>query len=519
MPKMTKDSEIELKLLINPADAGAFRQLALWRKKGIAKPVRRKVFCVYFDTPDLLLKQHCMAMRLRRVGSKWMQTLKTAGNSTGGLHQRGEWEYPLSDPQLDLSRFRDTPLASLAQSQALHLKLKPLFTTEFVRTAWLLETSPGQQVEVALDMGVIRCAGREAEISEVEIELLDGSAATVYDCALTLARQIPLRPEILSKAERGYGLFQCEPLVPRRAAVVTLKREWRLDEAMRVIVAACIDHFAANVDGALTRDDLEYIHQLRVSLRRLRSAMRIFRPAHAGHIAEELKWLTGALGDARDWDVLMSTSLPALLATFGDSRLAIDLTETGEQRQADARAVARNALASARAAQLQIAIGRWLGVAGELTLQPRRDTGKHHAAHRPAIPRLPQLASSEIRRRRRRLLRASGHRKDSLAALSAASCHRVRILAKRLRYAVDFLSSLFDESEVTPTLKILGNLQDLLGETNDNAVAMRLVDSIGAPKRFIDFARGWFAMRTEARLVEADRLIAELRNARQFRKD
>ncbi|MEO8103738.1 MAG: CYTH domain-containing protein, partial [Betaproteobacteria bacterium] len=154
---MAKDREIELKLAIARVDAAAFRRHPLLREKCIEGPARRKVFNVYFDTPGLALKQHAMALRLRKTGGRWLQTLKTAGVATGGLHQRGEWEYPLGAPQLDLSLFRDTPLASLAQAHALHLTLRPAFTTEFQRTTWLVEFSPGQQVEVALDQGVIRC--------------------------------------------------------------------------------------------------------------------------------------------------------------------------------------------------------------------------------------------------------------------------------------------------------------------------------------------------------------------------
>ena len=178
---MDKNSEIEIKLSINPNDAAPFRRLPLLREKSIVGPTRRKVVNVYFDTPDLALEQRGMALRLRKLGGKWLQTLKTAGNATGGLHQRGEWEYPLRAPQLDLSLFRETPLAAVPQSKKLHLSLKQAFTTEFNRTIWRVEIAPGQQVEVALDQGVIRCGESELPISEIEIELCEGSAAAVFD--------------------------------------------------------------------------------------------------------------------------------------------------------------------------------------------------------------------------------------------------------------------------------------------------------------------------------------------------
>jgi inorganic triphosphatase YgiF len=473
------------------------------------------VYSVYFDTPGLVLKQHAMALRLRKVGGKWGQTLKTAGTATGGLHQRGEWEHLLRAPQLDLALFRETPLVTLAQSKALHLTLKPAFTTEFYRTTWQVEISPGQRVEVALDQGFILCGSRKTTISEVEIELLEGNVGAVFEVALALAGQIAMKPEILGKAERGYRLFQPEPLAPRRTALVELKRSWPLHQAMQAIVTVCLDHFGANVEGALASTDPEYIHQLRVALRRLRSAMRIFRPADDEHIAAELKWLTSALGDARDWDVLMTETLPAVLDAYGDPALATDLIAAATRRQADARDTARAALASTRETLLVLTMGRWIGVPGELALLPARHAIASHVAQTSSLHPLSHFASHEIRRRHRRLLRPDGGVRSALADLSPEARHRVRIDVKRLRYAVDFFSSLLGNKRMARYVKILGEIQDLLGETNDDAIAVHLVESLAAPGPFAEFARGWFAARTQTRLADVDRRIADLKDLRR----
>jgi inorganic triphosphatase YgiF len=510
---MARDSEVEFKLAIDPADAAAFRRLPLLHDCGLGRPHRLKVYNVYFDTPGLLLKRHSMALRLRRIDGKWLQTLKTAGVNTGGLHQRGEWEYPLRTPQLDLALFRETPLARLAQGSALHLALKPVFTSEFHRTSWLLEMAPGQRVDVALDRGVI-CCGELAElISEVEIELLDGSAAAVFDVAFALVLQLAMRPAHVSKAARGYRLFHPEPLVSRRAGTIELEREWSRPEAFEAIVAACLGHYDANVEGALGENDPEFIHQLRVALRRLRSAMRIFRPSGCERAAAELKWLTAALGDARDWDVLIVQTLPVLLLEFGDTDLASDLMEAATRRQRAARDAARAALVCKRQSLLLMTIGRWAGVPGEVILLPSRETCSGDAAQASTGRRLSRFAMHELRRRRRRLLRVKG----GIANLSADERHQVRIAAKRFRYAVDFFSSLFDQEHSAPYAKVLGELQDLLGETNDDAVAMRLVESLAPPRRFMDFAERWLTARTRARFANIDRQIDLLGKFRQFR--
>ncbi|MBL0121775.1 MAG: CYTH and CHAD domain-containing protein [Betaproteobacteria bacterium] len=511
------DHEIELKLAIDPADAVAFRQIPLLCEKSIAGPTRRKVLNVYFDTPGLVLKHHSMALRLRKTAGKWLQTLKTAGTATGGLHQRGEWEYPLRAPQLDLALFRETPLATLAQSKALHHTLKPLFTTDFFRTTWRVEISPSQRVEVALDLGVIRCGEREAIISEVEIELLEGNAAAVFDVALALVGEIAMRPSILSKAERGYQLVAPEAIVPRHAVAIPLKRKWPPHQAMRVIIAACLDHFDANFEGALTRDDPEFIHQLRVALRRLRSAIRIFRPAHAGHFSAELKWLAAAIGEARDWDVFVTRTLPALLGDFGDPRLAGKILALAMQRQAHARAAARVALASSRAATLVMSIARWISVPGAVASGDSQSTMAGHGdeAHAPATHGLARFASHEISRRHRRLMRVKG----ALDELSPEARHRVRIDAKRLRYAMEFLAGLFPGKRVARYLKVIGEIQEGLGEANDDAVASRLIESLSAPKPLVDFAAATFAKRTQKTLSDLDARITALKKIRHFWND
>ncbi|MCY7387095.1 MAG: inorganic triphosphatase, partial [Burkholderiales bacterium] len=419
---MLKDREIELKLAINPADVAAFRRLPLLRELTIDGPKRRKVSNVYFDTPELELKQHGIALRLRKMGGKWLQTLKTAGTAVGGLHQRGEWELPLRAPQLDLALFAGTPLAELSGSKKLHLMLRPAFTTNFYRTTWQVEVSPGQLVEVALDQGVIRSGESESVISEVEIELIEGRSAAVFDMASSLFERIALRPERLRKAERGYRLFHPEPLVARRAVGVKLKRKWSPLEAMLAIVAACLSQFDANVEGALASDDPEYIHQLRVSLRRLRSAMRIFKPADAGAIGDGLKWLAATLGTARDWDVLVTASLPTLLTGYGDASFASAIMGTAKTRQVAAREAARAALVSTRQMILAMSVGRWISVAGELAVLPAPAAEDGRAFQADAERNLTEFASHEIRRHHRRLLRVS---MVPLAEQSAQARHQV----------------------------------------------------------------------------------------------
>lgn len=513
------DCEIELKLSIAPDDVSALRRLVLLREKCIAGPTRRKVFNVYFDTPEQLLRQQGMALRLRRTGGRWLQTLKTAGVASGPIFARGEWEQRLPGPQLDLSLLRGTPLAGLPDSGQLHLSLKPAFTTIFDRTTWLIEMSPGQQVEIALDRGTIQCGKKALVISEVEIELVTGSAATVFDVAGHLLEHIPLRPDTISKAGRGYQLFHPQPLKPVYAKPVKLKHKWRVDEAMQAIVAACLAHFAANIDGARETNDPEYVHQMRVALRRLRSAMHVFRPADAAHVKAELKWLTTILGEARDWDVLGAVTLPALIKGFDDANTTRVVLAAAKQKQTAARAAMRAALVSPRHAGLMLALGRWAGVPGSFTLlQDVVPTDHPHNLHNAgssddeARPGLAAFAAAKIYRRRHRLLRDAAALRD----LSAVARHQVRIDAKRLRYAVDFFASLFDHGRTRRFIKTLGRLQDILGAANDANVAISLIKRISPSDRFTDFTDGWFAAVTHIELADVDQHIGELKRLKPF---
>jgi triphosphatase len=521
---MSKDTEIELKLAVASSDVAAFRQTPILREKALGPPVRRKVFNIYLDTPDLALKNHAMALRLRRIGGKWFQTLKTAGEMTGGLQQRGEWEFPCRGPQLDLALFRDTPLALIPRREELHLMLRPVFTTDFYRTAWLIETEPGQRVEVALDLGAIRDGSHEVLISEVEIELVEGGVSALFAVALALSERIALRPDRASKAERGYALFQSAPMQPQPAAEVPLRRKWPPHEAMRMVTLSCLSHLEANVEGALVSDDPEYVHQLRVALRRLRSAIRVFKPANVRHLIAELKWLTNALSAARDWDVLMTELLPKLLDEYGDTQLTQQLVAEGKQHQSLAREAAREALASSRYTRLAIAITRWITVPGELVLLPgkTRATSADGAKdaetssqneEAPAAPlRLIKFARRELRRRQRRLLRVA----VPLANLSVENRHQVRIDVKRLRYSVEFFASLFDKHRVTRYVSVLREVQDVLGGSNDAAVAIGLINRLAPPDRFCDFARGWFAAHTQMKLGDVDRSLADLKDIGRF---
>ena len=170
---------------------------------------------VYFDTPALTLAHAKSALRLRRTPGGWLQTFKTAGVATAGLHERHEWEMPVAGAALEVERVIDACERSGEQAVADALreaapKLVALFRTDFTRTLWAIDTGTAE-VEAAVDQGEIVAdvngETRRAPICEIELELKSGDDAALRELAVELSAVLPgLAPDDVSKAQRGYRL-------------------------------------------------------------------------------------------------------------------------------------------------------------------------------------------------------------------------------------------------------------------------------------------------------------------------
>lgn len=330
-------AEIEIKLALAPGDAAAVRRHPLLAGQ---RPRRTQLLNTYYDTPDLELRRAGLALRLRRSGRRWLQTLKGGGGSGGGLHRRDEWEYPLAGPELDLSRFADTPLARLMARKG--FTLNPVFATDFQRTTWQLTPRPGTRIEVALDQGAIK-NGHALALCEVELELLEGDAALLFETARALQDAAPLRPEAVSKAERGYRLATGRRLAPVKAAPSTLNPGLTAAAGLRAVVETCLAQIMANAEGvaaARARGQAEFVHQMRVGVRRLRSVLKLAQKTDVTvrPLLEELKWLAAVLGSARDWDVLVEHTLPPVLEAYDDATAAAPVENAALRRRVARRA-------------------------------------------------------------------------------------------------------------------------------------------------------------------------------------
>ena len=287
------------------------------------------------------------------------------------MHSRHEWESPVDGPQPDLLALRSriergSAWHKLLRSPALALEIAPIFTAHVTRTVWDLRLPQGDLVECVLDIGELDHAGVTAPISEVELELKSGSVAHLFDFALALLQDIPMRTGTLSKADRGYAL--CAPQSPQavKAEALALSPDMTVEEAFGAIVANCMTQIQANESGVAQGHDVESLHQMRVGLRRLRSALDLFdeviRPAPAMH--EELEWLNAQLGAPRDWDVLCSATLPAIASAAPQEHRIAVVTLGALGKSHETHEAAAEAVGSPRYTRLILAFTRWVQASG-----------------------------------------------------------------------------------------------------------------------------------------------------------
>lgn len=204
--------EVELKLTLSPHHIESLIRQPLFRTDQIRELNTQNLGNTYYDTPDQLLTQHKVALRIRKKGEQLIQTLKSRGTSEAGLHSRNEWEWLLQKPELDYSLLSTAEWPKELNEPSIQKALEPVFSTNFQRTTWILDTldSHGEvlKAELALDQGMVIALGKEDPLCELELELLQGNATELVKFALELSKHVPLYISDISKAERGYRLLR-----------------------------------------------------------------------------------------------------------------------------------------------------------------------------------------------------------------------------------------------------------------------------------------------------------------------
>lgn len=203
--------EIELKLrLPSPAHEQSIGKLTAYLNQTADPQGQRVLANQYFDTPQRDLLQARAALRIRRKGDSYEQTLKTRGRSEAGLQVRNEWNWPITGPELQTSLLQQDEVQDCWPESAGSQALEPVFRTDFNRLVWLWQDGENR-IEVVQDQGQVCASDREEPLCELELELLSGSPESLWALLAELQAQVPLWISDVSKAERGYRLAGVHP--------------------------------------------------------------------------------------------------------------------------------------------------------------------------------------------------------------------------------------------------------------------------------------------------------------------
>ena len=450
MPNAFDMNELELKFEVPPQTLRSLQ--SEFGRRG-ARSLRMQA--CYFDTPDGLLARNGMSLRLRKEGRRWVQTLKAQGNS---VVNRLEHNVALrvaagSRPALDPARHNGSE-AGVSLHRALAGAdtggLLERYATDFLRRVCVLETPDGS-VEAALDLGAIRAGKRESPICELELEFKSGDPHALFELAKTWGNYGGMWLNTRSKSARGALLAQgCEHGPAELASSPEFQDGASGNALLRAVMRSALDQVLANASETASGSTCdETIHQLRVGLRRLRTALRDLGPLGEG---VDPAWETSLsrtfslLGEVRDNESVALAVRP-LLEKAAAPKLQWDAAGT----QVDPGAAVRDAGFQATLLDL-------LGFA----LRPDADSA-------PGIPsaQVRQKVIEHLGGLHAHIVRAGKHFEE----LAPEVQHKVRKRLKRLRYLAEFVQAMWGKKAVDRYLKQLRPAQDALGHHHDVAVA------------------------------------------------
>ena len=489
--------EVELKLQV-PARARAAVDAAV---AGRTPARRTRLQAAYADTPDGLLARHRLALRVRREGRDWVQTLKGAGDDTLTRFEHNvrvlappAGQLPRIDPALHRGTAVGDQLLALLGHDG-HASLQTRYRTDVLRRTRLLRSN-GAQIELAFDSGAIEADDASWPLCELELELIGGEAAALIELARRWMHRHGLWIDTRSKAERGELLARGTRMAPARSAqAVTLNRQMSPHGGWQAVLRECVAQIVANASQIASGEHgHEHVHQLRVALRRLRSAWRLFDFMTVDtSLVDGAAALFRALGASRDQlvvDTAFTVDLAHALEALGEP------SAPPHARQPDTSSA--ELLRSGATQSLLLGL-----IEATLEADPGAEAAATPIAELVARPlkRWHKQAVSDAKR---------------FAELDDAQRHRLRKRIKRLRYAVEFSAGLFERKAVRRYLKPLRALQERLGAISDVIVA---IDALrGAPERDTRswFALGWLSARRAALIEQAGAELKAFAKAEEF---
>src|SRR6516162_1072691 len=475
-------------------------------------PNRTMLTSTYYDTASGSLDHDGLALQVRKQKGRYTQIVARTDVKAEEPFAR-EWEDVIAGERPDLRAPNSSAHLPRALDQA---ELRARFTTTVERTSCMLNPDTSTEILGAVDKGQIRTVeGERTEpIYEIELQLKRGDPTALYGTGLQLLEIAPLRIELRSKLERGCRLLEGTTAKPpaRHSLSFDLKPDMTVEESLRKIGLAGLRLFLRNELAALAGVS-DGIHQMRVAVRRLRSALttmnRMLPHEQYLWVSQELRWLANILAAARNWDVLSSSLLAPLKIALPNDQ---DLTELCRICERERQSAYQSAVAAIRSRQYTAALLK-------LSLWFASSSWRNQpVSQQSALLMAPigTVASSLIGCRYKKVQKAA----NRFDELTPQQRHEFRIAVKKLRYTIEFLKDLFDSNHVASFVQGLKPLQDDAGYANDVRVAHELLTDLQLSRDAVPVARaagvvlGWH----DRGLTDLDlKLRKHVRRLRQLR--
>lgn len=515
---------IEIRLALDPDRIGELIRHPALAALRAGRRRTEHLHGVYHDTADRRIARAGLTLLSRRCGRRWTVAIESASPeapapAAEGRPRRGiEWASSGCAP--DPLRLVATPWRRVFVKALRKGPLGPVCSADIERTSYRVDLDGRTTATLVLDRGFVAAAretagaGRREPVCEVAVAIAAGDPTALFDLAALLVDELGCTPEPRSQAERGYALADAVVDAPSRARDASFGPKATAREAAVAILVECVRQIERNAVGFPAGRDPEWVHQLRIGLRRLRSCLSIFGDLFASGRVEDLtcetRWALDTLSEARDLDVFATSTLPRALpdlALARAGRAGVDWDPDAlARRLAARRRVARRRVDAAVASPRFAAL-----VLGALALArvPVDDEAREAAGHESARA----FCAREIERRARRLARAG----TRLALAGDEERHAVRLAAKKLRYATEFTAPLFPGRRSRGFRTALARLQETLGEFNDLVVASRIIAALAGPGSSATATiEGWARDRAGALAGSIDDAWRRCRSSRPF---
>ena len=497
--------EIELKFQIPPESKAPLEKF-ITSKGGTSKRLRAK----YFDTDARLLARSNIALRLRKEGHVWYQTLKVATQAAAVIRHEDTVRLvtppgtaPVMDPSRHISSDQWMKIDKLLRHDAAR-ELKPLYETDLKRLSVDLRTRRGL-INYAIDTGSISNTEKETDpllmalgqtveplklpVAEIELELVSGSNMALIEAGTRLVRDYGVWLDVRTKSMRGDSLAKAKLIMaPAKAQSVKISDDLSLEEFFETVRKECVRHVLVNASQLASEEGYlpEHIHQLRVALRRLRTALKLFSRAQNFEVqtwSDQAKFLAAQLGKNRDIDAMSESIWPEL-------------------RKINAPLVEFTALEGMQSPALIVREGKiqswFLELIGRDLQSHEQNTQSHWSAILPIIIKWQKKCAK---------------RAKNFSSLTVEERHELRKKMKRLRYSLEFIEGECKSSKFRQFSKVLARAQNELGTYNDLQVALKNYRSIVTHDPAAWFAVGWLIAQLSDCEVRCTKVLSDFTDA------